>query len=161
MSKLSVAFYAILAKSIRESDFGEVIKRAYSGLHKIVFQISGGRVWAKMRGAEIILLTTTGCKSGEKRTQPLNSLKINGRYCIVGTNAGGPKDPAWVSNLAADPHASVKLPGGSIINVRSRRVADAVEWEAIYQRFIQAHDGYAVYLQTTDRKMPIFTLEEL
>lgn len=151
-------FYKAVGDASRNS---EIAKRTYSGVHKFVFRVSGGRVWNSMRGGDILLMTSIGCRSGVKRCNALLTVQHHDGYCVIGSNAGGPTDPAWVSNLMADPRAWLTLPKGSELAVRARRVTDGHEWEAIFQCFVAVHDGYAAYVKATSRRLPIFVLEPL
>jgi len=152
-------FYAALGEVIRESNFGEFIKRAYSGLNKAVYVASHGRVWNRINNGQIILVTSIGCRSGEKRTQPLTTIPLDdGCYVVIGSNAGGPKDPAWVSNLNAGANAWITVVDRRLA-VRARPVTDQAEWDSLFQRFVDVHIDYATYVTKTTRRLPIFVLE--
>ena len=67
------------------------------------FRANGGKVGGQFEGANLLLLHTTGAKSGQPRVSPLAYFRIDGKLIIIGSFAGSPKDPAWVHNLRANP----------------------------------------------------------
>jgi hypothetical protein len=71
------------------------------------FRANGGKV--PEFGDNLLLLTTTGAKSGQKRLSPLAYLALDGRTIIFGSYGGAPKDPAWVHNLRANPSAHIEI----------------------------------------------------
>src|SRR5215218_3776480 len=73
------------------------------------FRANGGKVGGPFQGATLLLLHTTGAKSGKPRLSPLAYLTVDGRMLIIGSYAGAPKDPAWVHNLRAHPQAHIEV----------------------------------------------------
>ena len=73
------------------------------------FRANGGKVGGPFEGGNVLLLHTTGAKSGNKRLSPLAYLTIDGKMLIIGSYAGAPKDPAWVYNLRAHPSAHIEV----------------------------------------------------
>lgn len=73
------------------------------------FRANGGVVGGPFEGATLLLLTTTGAKSGQPRLNPLAYLTIDGKTIIVGSKAGADTNPHWVHNLRADPRAHVEV----------------------------------------------------
>jgi deazaflavin-dependent oxidoreductase (nitroreductase family) len=158
-NKLAQRFNATFGRVIRESRFGEFAKKAYSDLNKVVFIASRGRVWNRISDGQIILVTTVGCKTGTMRTNPLTTIALtDGSYVLIGSNAGGERNPAWVSNLMADSRAWVTVTDRKT-TFRARHVTDKTEWDRLFQRFVDAHSDYATYAAATTRYMPIFVLE--
>ncbi len=73
------------------------------------FRANGGKVGGPFEGADLLLLTTTGAKSGEPRLAPLAYLSVDGKTIIIGSYAGADIHPAWVHNLRANPRAHVEV----------------------------------------------------
>ena len=73
------------------------------------FRANGGVVGGPFEGATLLLLHTTGAKSGQPRVSPLAYLTVDGKMIIIGSYAGAPKDPAWVHNLRAHPRAHIEV----------------------------------------------------
>src|SRR3981189_3323707 len=88
------------------------------------FRANGGKVGGQHQGANILLLTTTGAKSGLPRLAPLAHLRIDDKLLIVGAYAGADVDPAWVHNLRANPRAHIEL-GTESFDVIARELPPA------------------------------------
>src|SRR5271170_5441143 len=73
------------------------------------FRANGGKVGGQFQGADLLLLTTTGAKSGQPRVSPLAYFRIDGKLLIIGSYAGSDVNPAWVHNLRAHPAARVEI----------------------------------------------------
>src|ERR1700742_2503538 len=73
------------------------------------FRANGGKVGGQFQGADLLLLTTTGAKSGQQRLSPLAYFTIDGKLIIIGSCAGALKDPAWVHILRANPQAHIEV----------------------------------------------------
>src|ERR1700742_2161212 len=73
------------------------------------FRANGGKVGGQFAGAELLLLTTTGAKSGQPRISPLAYFRVDGKLIIIGSFAGAPVNPGWVHNLRANPQAHVEV----------------------------------------------------
>src|SRR5208282_6527510 len=73
------------------------------------FRANDGKVGGQFAGADLLLLTTTGAKSGQRRVSPLAYFRIDGKLIIIGSFAGAPVNPAWVHNLRANPQAHVEV----------------------------------------------------
>lgn len=107
-------------------------------------------------GAPVILLTTTGRKSGIARTQPLLYVHDGDTLYVVGSNFGQAHHPAWTGNLLADPTATVAI-AGERIPVTATPVTDA-DKDAIFARFIDITGAYAAYRDRTTRDLRMFAL---
>ena len=126
-------------------------------VHRRVFKISGGRLGGRVIGMPVLLLTSTGRKSGEAREVALTYLADGDRFVVAASNAGHTTHPAWWLNLAADPDGTVQI-GKQITPVRARE-ADGDERERLWARFVEASDDYAEYEERTDRTIPVVVLE--
>ena len=107
-------------------------------------------------GAPVLLLTTTGRKSGLPRTTPLIYLREPGRVSVVASNFGQAHHPAWSGNLLADPHATVTI-GGRDVSCRATALEGA-ERDRVYAAFEELARTYAVYKDRTARDIRVFTL---
>ncbi|MCK0175336.1 nitroreductase family deazaflavin-dependent oxidoreductase [Mycolicibacterium sp. F2034L] len=120
------------------------------------FRANGGKVGGPFEGATLLLLHTTGAKSGKKRVSPLAYMTVDGRMLIVGSYAGAPKDPAWVHNLRAHPKAYIEV-GTDAYDVDVRELP-ADERDATYPKIIELAPMLADYQARTDRVIPLFEL---
>jgi deazaflavin-dependent oxidoreductase (nitroreductase family) len=120
------------------------------------FRANGGKVGGPFEGGNLLLLHTTGAKSGQPRLSPLAYLAIDGKIFIVGSYAGAPKHPAWVHNLRANPKARIEI-GIDAYDVDVREVPDD-ERDALYPKVIEIAPVFAEYQAKTTRAIPLFEL---
>jgi deazaflavin-dependent oxidoreductase (nitroreductase family) len=123
------------------------------------FRANGGKVGGPFADAELLLLTTTGAKSGQPRVSPLGHLRIDGELIIVGSYRGADVNPAWVHNLRANPRAHVEL-GRESYDVTARELPPA-EREAVWAKAIALAPGFGDYQAKTSRVIPLFELTRL
>ena len=122
-----------------------------------IYRVTRGRVAGRIGRAPVLLLTTTGRKSGQKRTAPVVYLEDGERYVVIGSNAGNAKTPAWALNLLANPEAEVQAYGDRR-SVRAR-VAEGEEREDLWRRSNEQYAGFDDYRGKTKRDINVFVLE--
>lgn len=134
--------------------------KALNGNTTDEFRANAGKVGGRFEGNELLLLTTTGAKSGEPRVAPLVVFRIDGKLLIVAGYGGADVNPAWVHNLRANPRAHVELATGSFDLVA--REIDPSEREAVIPKINATTPAfaYASYQSKTRRTIPIFALED-
>lgn len=116
-----------------------------------------GHVWK--RGSKILLLTTTGRKSGEPTTVPLIYEQDGDRYVVVASKGGAPSHPGWYENLAKDPKVEVQVKD-EVFPARAR-TAEGEERERLWRLAAQQWPDYDVYARRTDRRIPVVVLERV
>src|SRR3954466_6289958 len=121
------------------------------------FRANGGKVGGPFEGGDLLLLHTTGAKSGQKRLSPLAYLTVDGKMLIVGSYAGAPKDPAWVHNLRANPRARIEV-GTEAYDVTARELTPQ-ERDEDFAKISAASPGFADYQAKTSRLIPLFELQ--
>jgi deazaflavin-dependent oxidoreductase (nitroreductase family) len=126
-------------------------------IHPALLRLTGGRIGARVVGMPVLLLTTTGRKSGQARTRALTYLPKDGAYVVVASYLGEPRHPAWWLNLAAKPEAEVEV-GGRKERVRARR-ATGEERERLWNEVVAVNRDYAEYQARTTRDIPVVVLE--
>lgn len=114
-----------------------------------------GYHWQK--GTTILLLTTTGRKSGEERTTPLIFTEHEGDYLIVASKGGADEPPAWYLNLQEDPHAKVQVKAD--VFDATARDAGPDEKPEMWKQMVAAWPDYDDYQEKTDREIPVVVLE--
>jgi len=134
----------------------EQIKNIFSRLHAPLYRISRGRLGSRFRGIPMLLLTTTGRKSGKPRTWPLLYFRNEGRYVLIASNWGQDHHPAWLLNLRDNPEAVIQV-RDRIINVRAEQ-ATGDERDRLWNGAVQAYGGYQRYQQRTDRRIAVVLL---
>ncbi|ORA08470.1 nitroreductase family deazaflavin-dependent oxidoreductase [Mycobacterium arosiense] len=121
------------------------------------FRANDGKVGGQFEGANLLLLHTTGAKSGQPRVSPLAYFDIDGKLVIIGSFAGAPKDPAWAHNLRAKPQARVEI-GTDAFDVAARELP-ADERAALFDKITAVAPGFAEYQAKTTRVIPLFELD--
>jgi F420H(2)-dependent quinone reductase len=129
---------------------------------RLLLPLTGGRLstaWGSRYHRSIVLLTTTGARTGRPRTVPLLGLLIDDDVVLVASQGGAPRHPAWYWNLRAHPQASITL--GGRVSPRLAREAEGPEREALWPRIVQFYPGYADYQARTRRTIPVMILAPL
>lgn len=120
------------------------------------FRANGGKVGGQFEGANLLLLHTTGAKSGQPRVSPLAYFDIDGKLIVIGSFAGAPVSPAWVHNLRANPSARVEV-GTDAFDVTARELPTD-ERDGLFDKVTAAAPGFAEYQAKTSRVIPLFEL---
>ncbi|MEM9513356.1 MAG: nitroreductase family deazaflavin-dependent oxidoreductase [Actinomycetota bacterium] len=135
-------------------------QRTLYPLDTIVFRRTNGRTSLAeiAAGLPVILLTTTGAKSGEQRTMPLVGTPLDGELAIIGSNYGQQRTPGWVYNLEADPTATVAYRGRSV-GVIARRADDDTA-DRVFEVAGAFYPGYRKYRTRAEhRTIRVFLLD--
>jgi deazaflavin-dependent oxidoreductase (nitroreductase family) len=131
--------------------------RSASALNVWVYRLSRGKFMGRFpSGAPVLLLTTTGRKSRQRRTAPLLYLKDGNDFVIVASQGGAPQHPGWFLNLEADPKAEVEI-GAERFPVTARRVTED-EKAALWPRLVAIYAPYDQYQRRTTRPIPVVRL---
>ena len=123
------------------------------------FRANRGVVGGPFEGATLLLLTTTGAKSGQPRLSPLAYLTVDDKMIIVGSKAGADTNPAWVHNLRANPRAHIEV-GTDAYDVVARELP-ADEREATYPKIVELAATFGDYQAKTSRVIPLFELQRV
>lgn len=136
------------------------LQRILYPLDKVVFKSTNGRssLSSVTAGLPVVMLTTTGAKSGEQRTMPLVATPYGDDIAIIGSNYGQQRTPGWVYNVAASPSATVTYRDVAVEVVA--RQLDDVEADRVFEAAARNYAGYGHYRQRADhRKIKVFALE--
>ena len=140
------------------TDVGSALVHALGPLDRRVLERTGARYTALGPvGAPVLLLTTTGRKSGQPRTTPLLYAHAGDVLYLVGSNFGGEHHPAWTSNLLAHPEAVITI-AGERIPVHTELLQDADRKAEVYAQFEQISQAYTAYRDRTSRDLRIFAV---
>jgi deazaflavin-dependent oxidoreductase (nitroreductase family) len=124
--------------------------------HVRVYRETAGEHGYHWRGTTILLLTTTGHRSGEERTTPLIHRTDDGRWVVVASKAGMPENPAWYDNLVANPEVTIQVKGEEIPVTAT--TAEGDERERLWSLMAEVWPGYDDYQTKTERQIPIVVL---
>lgn len=131
--------------------------RYLGALHRLIYSASGGRIGSHIWGLQIVLLTTTGRRSGRARTVPLCSLRDGNSFVVIASYGGLARSPSWWLNLQHEPRATLKL-GRSTRDVVAREAKDD-ERDRLWTEVTARAPGYLGYQRRTTRLVPIVLLE--
>jgi deazaflavin-dependent oxidoreductase (nitroreductase family) len=121
------------------------------------FRANGGKVGGQFEGAPLLLLHSTGAKSGQARVNPMMYLADGDNLVVFASKAGAPTSPDWYHNLVANPRASVEVEDRTVNVVAS--VADGETRERLWTLQKELYPGFAEYEAKTTRQIPVVVLE--
>jgi deazaflavin-dependent oxidoreductase (nitroreductase family) len=126
-------------------------------IHPWLYRWSGGRIAGRMMNLPVLLLTTTGQRTGTRKTKALLYLPSGNRYVVIASYLGEPRHPLWWRNLQCHPRAEIQV-GTQHISVVARE-ADGDERERLWNEVVQQQPDYAEYQRRTQRRIPVVILE--
>ncbi|MFI9405091.1 nitroreductase family deazaflavin-dependent oxidoreductase [Nocardia sp. NPDC052316] len=120
------------------------------------FRANAGKVGGMFEGAAMVLITTTGAKSGRRITNPLVYLPDGDRIVLIASNGGNDKHPAWYHNLRANPDLTVEI--GTERYAAKAEVVSGTERDELYARMVEIMPGFAEYQEKTSRVIPVLAV---
>jgi len=135
----------------------DLLLRIFSSANRAAYRATGGKVGGSLRGAPVLLLTTTGRKTGKPRTKPLLYLREDGSFVVIASKGGAAKHPAWFLNLRAHPEVEVEV--GRERRQARARVAEGEERALLWTRAVEMYGPYRDYQAKTRRQIPVVVLE--
>ncbi len=123
------------------------------------FRANAGKVGGMFEGSPMMLLTTTGARSGQQRIAPLVYTTDNGHYVIIASKGGAPTNPDWFHNLRANPEVTVEV-GDESFKARAS-VPEGAERQRLFDQQAALMPGFAEYQKNTTRTLPVVVLERL
>jgi len=121
------------------------------------FRANGGRVGGMFAGADLLLLTTLGARTGLPHTVPLGYLRIGGRLLVVASAGGSPRHPDWYRNLLARPLVEVEI--GAERYAAVAVPLEGAERDEVFAEIVRRQPGYGDYQAKTERVLPVVALE--
>jgi deazaflavin-dependent oxidoreductase (nitroreductase family) len=143
----------------QESSGFHIAMKILGTLHRWLYRASRGKLGKTFSGSPILLLTTTGRKTGRSRTWPLTYLREEGNHFVVAAAYGGqPTHPAWYHNLRANPRVVVQHGEQTLTMIAE--VAEGDERSRLWARLTEAYPAYADYQRKTERQIPVVVLRQ-
>jgi F420H(2)-dependent quinone reductase len=133
------------------------VNRLAGAMNRVLYRWSGGKIGGSVRGVPVLLLTTTGRRSGKRRAMPLLYMQDGDALVVVASEGGAPRNPAWLLNLQADPSVDVEI--GRTRERRRAREATQEERGRLWPLLVQLYPPYESYQRKTARTLPIVLLE--
>ena len=131
--------------------------RRLSTLHTTLYRMTGGRIGRRLVNNDMLLLATTGRKSGTKHTVPLLYLADDEDIVVIASWGGRDDNPEWYKNLESNAEAKIQI-NGDRFNVRAT-VAGPERRARLWPQILEAYDGYREYQDRTHRQIPVVILE--
>ncbi|HEV2238809.1 MAG TPA: nitroreductase family deazaflavin-dependent oxidoreductase [Ktedonobacterales bacterium] len=123
------------------------------------YRANGGKLTGPFTGRKLLLLTTTGAKSGREHTAPVAYTHDGDRLVVIASKGGAPTNPAWYHNLAAHPEVTVEL-GAERFTARAV-VSEGAERERLFAQMAEQMPNFAEYQRNTTRQLPVIVLERV
>lgn len=139
-------------------NFKDAYFRVGTGLHEGIFKLTNGRVANRFYGMPVVMLTTTGRKSGKARTTMLTSpVQVDGSVVLVASYGGDDRNPTWFLNLRDDPDVEIVMKGKR--QKMTARVASPEEKDELWPKVVKGYSGYGQYQTKTEREIPVVILD--
>ncbi len=133
-----------------------VMIKTVSAMHEFWYRLTGGLLGGSVMGRPMLLLTTTGRKTGTRRTTPLLYLEDGDNLVVIASNGGHPRHPAWWLNLEQNPQAEVQIRGAKK-PVRAEEATGEAR-ERLWRAVVEVYSGYEGYQKSTKRQIPVVIL---
>lgn len=135
----------------------DVLTKTFTDFNKWLIRSSKGKIGSQLGTQSILILHTTGRKTGRPRATPIAYFDYEGKFLLVGSNWGRQKQADWYLNLQRSPNARIEIDGRSM-NVRAREAQDG-EYARLWEYVTGRHAPYVRYQTMTSRRIPIVVLE--
>ncbi|MEW5986541.1 MAG: nitroreductase family deazaflavin-dependent oxidoreductase [Chloroflexota bacterium] len=137
-----------------------IIFKFFLSIHVFLYRLTGGRLGGRMswmNNMALLLLTTTGRKTGKKRTTPLGYFEDDGAYVIIASAGGSDKHPAWYYNLKSNPQVAIQVGNRRMTAVAE--TADPETRQRLWAKLLVIAPGYGNYEKQTTREIPVVILK--
>ena len=135
---------------------GNPIFRLFLTIYVFLYRLSAGKFGNQVQGLSVLLLTTTGRKTGKLRTTPLGYFEQDGGYVIIGSNAGSNSHPGWFYNLKSRPQAKIQIKDRQFeVNAT---IVEAEKRSQLWERLLEISPAYGNYAKRTGREIPLVFL---
>ena len=136
-----------------------LLGKVMTGTHAAIYRASDGNLAGRMFNSSVLLLTTTGRKTGRERTNPLLYLEDGENLVVVASVGGAPKHPGWYWNLKANPEARVQIKDRTL-RVSAEEAKDE-EKRRLWRLVVEMYPPYEDYQRRTQREIPVFVLRPI
>ncbi|MBI5945456.1 MAG: nitroreductase family deazaflavin-dependent oxidoreductase [Chloroflexi bacterium] len=159
MNRKPNAFQKLLHRILMLQPVSAFLAISLYRIDKLILKYSKGKhTIAELAGLPMTQITTTGAKTGERRTMPLVSLLDGEKIALIGSNFGQKNNPGWYYNLKACPECTVQINGKPAQYVA--RQAEGEEREKYWSMAVSYYKGYEVYkIRAAHRQIPVMVLE--
>jgi deazaflavin-dependent oxidoreductase (nitroreductase family) len=120
------------------------------------FRANNGKVGGRFEGKTLLLLHTTGARSGQERVNPVAYVRDGEKYVVIASKGGAPTNPGWYHNILAHPRLTVEV-GTETFQVDAK-VAEEPERTRLYDKMVEMLPGFDDYRRKTERVIPVIVL---
>jgi deazaflavin-dependent oxidoreductase (nitroreductase family) len=135
----------------------KIVFKVLLSVYIFLYRLTNGAIGGRMAGLNVLLLTTTGRKTGQPRTTPLGYFKDDNNFVIIASNAGAEKNPAWFYNLKSNPQVNIQI-GNKQLAARAD-IADTEKRKQLWADLVKMAPTYGRYEQRTKREIPLVILQ--
>ena len=128
-------------------------------IYIFLYRLTSGAIGGQMAGLKVLLLTTTGRKTGQLRTTPLGYFKQDNNFVIIASNGGADRNPAWFYNLKSNPQVTIQI--GKQQLAAKAEPADSEKRQQLWTELVKRAPAYEHYMQRTKREIPMVILQPL
>jgi F420H(2)-dependent quinone reductase len=128
-------------------------------IYIFLYRLTSGAIGGRMAGLKVLLLTTTGRKTGQPRISPLGYFNHEGNFVIIASNGGGERNPAWFYNLKSNPQVTIQI--GKQQLAAKAEVVDTERRKQLWADLVKMAPGYEKYAQSTKREIPLVILQPI
>jgi F420H(2)-dependent quinone reductase len=137
----------------------KIILKFAMSIYVFLYRLTRGAIGGQMSGLKVLLLTTTGRKTGQPRTTPLGYFKQEGNFVLIASNGGADQNPAWFYNLKSNPRVAIQI-GNTQMAVQAEQ-AGSEKREQLWSELVKMAPAYRQYTQRTKREIPMVILQPI
>ncbi len=134
----------------------KILFRTIFSIVVFLYQRTGGKIGGSMQGLPVLLLTTTGRKSGKRHITPLGYFEHDGAYVVTASNAGLGTHPAWFHNLRSNPQVTLQIQSNEL--AAKAELANPELRQQLWAKLVGLAPGYRAYQERTTREIPVVML---
>ena len=135
----------------------KALMKAALAVYIFLYRLTRGAVGGRMAGLQVLLLTTTGRKTGQLRTTPLGYFTQNGNYVVIASNGGADQNPAWFYNLKSNPQVTLQIGNKQV--AANAEVVDTKKRKQMWADLVKMAPAYDRYTTRTKREIPLVILK--
>ena len=135
----------------------KVFMKAALSVYIFLYRLTSGAIGGRMAGLQVLLLTTTGRKTGQTRITPLGYFKQDGNFVIIASNSGADQNPSWFYNLKSNPQVTIQI--GNKHLAAKAEVVDAEKRKQLWADLVKMAPAYDRYTTRTKREIPLVVLK--
>ena len=133
------------------------IFRFVLAIYVFLYRLTAGTFGGKVQGLSVLLLTTSGRKTGKLRTTPLGYFEQDGGYIIIASNSGANSNPGWFYNLKSHPQARIQIKNRQFEVTAT--IVGSEKRSQLWERLVALSPAYGNYAKKTNREIPLIFLQ--